>query len=786
MGNRHHHFCHARLNTNRRWPLLLATAAVSGTVMVLEITLTRVFSAFLNSHYVFMVLAVALLGLGMGAALCTVTQPQWKREPPRMPMPSLWQVCWGTGVMLIVVMLLLTQTVLVGIWPAAAVLALLPFLGAGMFLALAYTSQVGYSRELYAADMLGAGLGCLVSLFALQKLGAENTLALAAVVLLATALLLRSTTNRRRWLIPALIGLFLGGVVVFKLGAGIPLIKPMSLVYSRKHLGQLLRTDPSARIVDTHWSALARTDVVTFSIEGQRRHAVFTDGGAATLLVLQPNTPEETGIFDRDVGLFPYRTGPRNRILIIGSGGGLDGLLALQGGAQAITAVEVNARVLKAVDRWLPPARNVYRAPNVEVVRGDGRLVVRQTTQDYDVIVLPQVYTGAAQHQGGALMEHYVLTTEAFQDYVAHLSPQGRLVVQVHDGTELLKTVSMAIDALTPRGIKRVEALNHLLILQETPDRGDGIIPIQAPLVVLKNTPYTPEESQQQASKVASMHLMPLFIPHMADASPLLSLIQRTATPTNRLPGLTVRPATDDRPFFHETNAGLASLSWVSVAVLVLLLGLHLKYYTRYRCLDAAVSRAPAWLPFVAITGCAALLAQVTLLQRFVLVLGSPTLTLAALLFPLLFFGGVGSLASTALSDYTLTRVLPWSCVALSCLLLLVLITFPFLRAGLDTQDLVGRTFSVILLLAPLGVLMGLPFPLALRLLSPMVAPIMPWLWGVNAVGCVLGSVIAMRFAISWGLSTVIGLSAMFYLLAGGIAYRLLTQRRRVSVAMHT
>jgi hypothetical protein len=177
---------------------------------------------------------------------------------------------------------------------------------------------------------------------------------------------------------------------------------------------------------------------------------------------------------------------------------------------------------------------------------------------------------------------------------------------------------------------------------------------------------------------------------------------------------------------------------------------------------------------------------QVALLQRFMLVLGSPTLTLVALLFPLLFFGGVGSLASRRLSDRMLMRLLPWSCAALSCLLVLVLEAFPLVRSGLETQGLFGRTLSVMLLLAPLGVLMGLPFPVALRLLSPMVAPIMPWLWGVNAVACVLGSVVAMRFALSWGLSMVISLSALLYLLAGGIAYRLLTKVQPSSVAMHT
>jgi len=76
--------------------------------------------------------------------------------------------------------------------------------------------------------------------------------------------------------------------------------------------------------------------------------------------------------------------------------------------------------------------------------------------------------------------------------------------------------------------------------------------------------------------------------------------------------------------------------------------------------------------------------------------------------------------------------------------------------------------------LAPLGLLMGLPFPLALRLLSPVAETIVPWVWGVNAVACVLGSVAAVRLAVSWGLQEVVILGALVYVLAGCWGHRLL------------
>lgn len=108
-GNGHNGRC-SQQRIIRRWPLLLATAVVSSIVLLLEITLTRVFSVFLNHHYVFVVLAVALLGLGLGAMLCAATKSRWLQHSLQPHARTLWQVCLGSGLTLIVVTVLLTQT----------------------------------------------------------------------------------------------------------------------------------------------------------------------------------------------------------------------------------------------------------------------------------------------------------------------------------------------------------------------------------------------------------------------------------------------------------------------------------------------------------------------------------------------------------------------------------------------------------------------------------------------------------------------------------------------------
>lgn len=757
-----------------RWPVVLATAMVSASVLLLEVTLTRVFSLYLSYHYVFVVLAIALLGLGVGAMCLTAMRPWVLRHAVHTLPGLLWQGCLGYGLTLIVVMGVLMHTALASVLPVAAGLAMLPFIVAGFWLTMVFTSAAGYSRELYAADLCGAGIGCLASLPMLHWFGAEHTLALIAASLLVLAGMLALAMRQHHWLFTALTCLVLGSVLGLRVLSGASTFVPLAIWHSHKHLGYLLRTTPQARIVDSHWSAFARTDVVALPQPGGEQYVVFTDGGAASVLVPLPDTPAAWAQVDRELGLFPYHTLPHERVLVIGAGGGFDVLMALRGGAQAITAVEVNPDVLRAAERFLPPARSVYRVPTVQVIHGEGRHVVRQTTQQYDLIVLTQVYTGVAEQQSMALAENYVLTTEAFQDYLTHLTPQGRLVVQVHDMAEALKTVFMALGALQQRGTGGSAALQHVIVLQHDPGTLEAPDTVHYPLVLLKNTPYTLAESHQQASLVQEMHVTPLFIPHVVTTGLLETLTQSLATLSLSVLPMAWQPATDDRPFFYETDAFPSGVSWLLLLTLLLLLGLHLWHATRQWSGAPTRTVSTGWLPFFAGTGCAALLAQVALVQRSMLVLGAPTLTLVVLLAPLLCGGGVGSLASTALSDQILRQVLPWSCIILGLLLCVYLPALPSLLTLLERHTLLARVLGTMGLLAPLGVLMGLPFPIALRVLAPLAAGITPWAWGVNAVACVLGSVAAVHIAVAWGLQAVLMVSALVYVCTGWWAHHLL------------
>jgi hypothetical protein len=77
--------------------------------------------------------------------------------------------------------------------------------------------------------------------------------------------------------------------------------------------------------------------------------------------------------------------------------------------------------------------------------------------------------------------------------------------------------------------------------------------------------------------------------------------------------------------------------------------------------------------------------------------------------------------------------------------------------------DIVNSIALTVLLLCPLGLLMGMPFPLGIRAVHSREPRVVPWAWGVNGTLSVLGSVLAAMLSISFGFTVA--------LLAGQLAY---------------
>ncbi|PYS38505.1 MAG: hypothetical protein DMF71_16745 [Acidobacteria bacterium] len=78
---------------------------------------------------------------------------------------------------------------------------------------------------------------------------------------------------------------------------------------------------------------------------------------------------------------------------------------------------------------------------------------------------------------------------------------------------------------------------------------------------------------------------------------------------------------------------------------------------------------------------------------------------------------------------------------------------------------LLWRVTLSVALLAPLGILLGMPFPTGMRIVSAEASALIPWSWGVNGFFTVIGTVTALILGMSFGFKTVLLVGALCYLI---------------------
>lgn len=158
------------------------------------------------------------------------------------------------------------------------------------------------------------------------------------------------------------------------------------------------------------------------------------------------------------------------------------------------------------------------------------------------------------------------------------------------------------------------------------------------------------------------------------------------------------------------------------------------------------------------------MLVEISTIQRFILFLGQPVLSLAVLLFSLLVGAGMGSMYSGRFAPEKIAGVIATVSIAIVAILTIYAFSLSFILEQLLGLGLIIRVLATVVLLTPLGFIMGFLFPSGLRLLKEMdMENYIPWMWGINGVGSVLGSALTIVIAISFGFTEAMLLGAACY-----------------------
>jgi len=728
-------------------PTRLSLALLSGGGLSIEIILTRLFSTLFYPPFVFVVLSVAVLGIGLGAAVAT-WRPAWRRSQRAPTYMALAAVC----TLAVVVFALLIDAAALQILLLAS--AVTPYFFIGLAVATIFSSSAASSHQLYLADLVGAGVGAVLAIPIMDLFGPVNGALMAAGILGAAGLTTRLGSIPR---LPSAVTAVALVMLTSNLAIGW-LDLDMASLPSEKPIEE--RLTAGGELIQTTWDSFARTDLVSSADGGP--HHLYIDGAAGS--VMPP--AEDNDFLLRDIGFFPFATDQPARVFVIGPGAGLDVWFGLQSEADEIVAVEVNQASVSTVHDFAGYNGNLYASPEVRLVIDEGRSVLRREGTRYDLISLSQVTTLAAERTGYALTENTVYTLEAFQDYLAHLTPEGQIAIKLYDELTLTRALSTVLAAFRQQGLSDSEALRHVIVFLD-PSSDPPI-----PLMLIRKTPYTRQDALTLGAVARQVGFAPLFLPEVW-AEPPLDDVQSGQTPFVEIVEdleSNISPTTDDHPFFYQFERGiprgLQPLLWSLAGVVIVSLGL---LAFAQRSVNQAWLR---WTPaYFAALGVGFIAVEIAIIQQTRLFLGHPTLAVTTALATLLVGGGIGSGLVGRRGGPNAASIPGWPALGVTLLILLWMTTWPWLNQHFLSANTSLRVLVVVAGLSPLALMMGMPFPVGLQAVGRAGDRHVALVWAVNGVMSVVGSVAAVTLAVVAGFSRVLLLGIVTYALAAMVAF---------------
>jgi hypothetical protein len=778
----------------------LAVAGLSAATLAYEVLLVRVFAIAHFHHFAYMAIGVAMLGFGAAGTWLALARP----------LPPDSQARWFRLAALCTAAALVASPALAlcipldptrlawdaGQWPRLAVVYLVlavPFTFGALANLLALALEPRRTGVMYGAGFIGSGVGVTAALAVLSYATPERALAFPAVIAAAGAL----AAHRGKSLRAAGVWIAIGELAMAAGVAAAPAWRLTLTPY--KGLPQVEaypdarrvaeRTGPVGWAVAVTAPAFRHAPGLSLAYRGPfpAQVGLFLDGDIVGAATDWRTAPEARELLDWLPSAIPYAAGLRERVLVIGAGGGMEVWAAASHGARQVTAVELSPDLVHLTANLSGEPENVA----IRWVTGDARGFVARTDSRFDLITIGAGGAFGASAAGvHGLNEDFLHTVEAYETYLRRLAPDGVLAI-----TRWL--------AVPPREEVRVILTAGQALRRLGAPLGPALVVVRSwgtTTVLTKPAGFTPAEVAALESWAAPRRFdldwhAGLTEPRSGFNTLAEPTLFRAARATVAGPDSTaafaaaypfdVSPASDARPYPHhylrarllgsffgaDRGAWLPFAEWGYVA-LVATLAQSLVVAALLLALPVALGRkAPpgaAWriVAYFGAIGLAYLVAEIAAIQQLGLLFGHPVYAVAAVLAALLIGSGLGSILSDRLPAHRARLV----AAALGALLALYAAGLLPVVQGAQAAPAWLRGGLAVPLLVPLAIAMGMPFPLGVRSLAGDRGGL-AWAWAANGFASVVAAPLAALVALELGSPALLAGSALAYgaaaLLAG-------------------
>ncbi len=800
---------------------------VSLLCISLELFLTRILNLKAWNHVVYVIIPFAILGYGIGANICLVFRNYFLNK---------WKDHNLIGFSLVIISFLslacslilvnlpinisfllnfLVNAKAMGMLLLAYTILMIPFVFIGFVVVYVFLRTPEVSHKLYFFDLLGASLGAFLFYPLINSMQIFHSLILlCSMTLICGLIFLR---NRLRILMVSCVI-----CLVWLAFTTIPEPKDYTIDKAKgwEWIPGHFQNDQYQQIV-SRWHPMGRTDI--FRIVGvEAAQKIYHDSVGTFELNVSPlpefsyvstnflsGTPiyklSSEGLAEKNSHIipfsvameFPYTVSGKNKVLIIGAGGGRDIFMAKSHGVKEIIGAEINPGVyteMSAGGAFYLYSGRVYTLDATRIFNLDGRqLVKRQPTNTIDLIILNGVDTFSGLSTGAyAYAESYLYTKEAMIDYLRVLNNDGMINFNRWFDPyprEDLRLFAIALDALRTINVKNPG--DHIIIGSHQ----------RWALMLIKKTPFTDKERTIIKNYFATHDTSLIYptgqvgIPEvLKNPSDFYNLYLENFKQNNegffsKIYRYDVSVVTDNNPFFykyyklssfnplkvfayHHTGTVIfmtQGLVFIQALIFILLfIFVPLVIFKKNVIKILPLKAIPSFIVFFSCLGVGFMFIEIPLMQRFVLLLGSPIYSLSVTLTFLLLGTGLGSLLLPQLQKLGKNKKDSLSIVGLLIVLMLAI----FVLSGVRSLDpfvglpLAKQIMIVASILLPLGILLGVFFPSGLELVSKNYQETIAWAWGINAGFSVLGSILAIILAQFLGFHMILLMGGIIYLIA--------------------
>lgn len=758
---------------------------ISFSILMLEITLTKIFSVTMWYHFSYLVISLAMFGIGFGGLLVYQLKNSFKIHINK----NLYML----SIMLAISMLLSLQAALACHLPnsygaktffnflSIYLLCTAPFALSSMILSILFLNWPHRSGRIYGADLLGAAMGCIGCVILISYFSAPQVILIACLGAVIAATLFQ-TRVYSLVLIICFIVLILFSNGIFQ----ITQTKNYSeLTYHKlfEKWSPLSRITVFPQILAREQKAKApfgwgMSKKYTQSIDSKQLW-IEQDASAGTPIVPFNGDFSTVNYLKFDITALPYYLRKKANIFILGVGGGRDVLTALVFKNEKITGVDIHPIMIDLLkNKYADYAGHIYQNKYVNISVSDGRAFLAKSKERFDIIQIPLIDSWAATVAGAfAMTENSLYTTEAFITYLQHLTSQGLLSVTrfyFSPDNQTIKTALLARTAMEVMGIPHPE--RHIAIVKNVATKDTTIATL-----LVKREPFSLKELKQIKTLANELAFTIVYLPSDSLSEPLFE----KGLSTKHLNQFVdqyyydIRPTTDDRPFFfqmfypsklndlfsHKNITGQI-FNYYGVAALYLLLListflLFLFYMVPFLFAYKSTRPSLQWGSYFILLGLGFMFIEIPFVQEGAVYLESPIYGLAVSLFGLLLFGGVGSIWSG--QSIKILRI----CLALTSIFAAILpYAFHFLMQHTFGNAWSEKLIWFLMLLCPMSLCMGVALPSGIRMARVQFTEAIPWFWALNGAASVLGSIIAMAVSVSYGYSFALILGAITYFLA--------------------